>query len=50
MGLVRHTRTVRPKKLAQWIELNRNTLIQYWSGEIEYTEEVLRVLKPMNLV
>ena len=36
--------------LAQWIELNRNTLIQYWSGEIEYTEEVLRVLKPMNLV
>jgi len=33
--------------LTEWIELNRDALIKYWDGEIEYTEEVLRVLKPL---
>jgi hypothetical protein len=34
-------------QLTQWIELNRDALVRYWSGEIEYTEEVLRVLRPL---
>src|SRR3954468_24372555 len=27
--------------LRRWIELNRDVLIQFWDGEIEYTEDVL---------
>ena len=31
--------------LTRWIELNRDLLIQFWDGRIEYTEDVLAQLK-----
>jgi len=31
--------------LKQWIELNRDTLIAFWEGDIEYTEDVLPRLR-----
>jgi hypothetical protein len=34
--------------LTRWIDLNRGTLIKYWGGDIEYTAEVLGVLKPIT--
>jgi hypothetical protein len=30
-----------------WIELNRETIIKYWNGEILYTDEALAALKPL---
>ena len=30
----------------RWIELNRNVLIDYWNGDIEYTEDVLAAITP----
>ena len=34
--------------LTRWIELNREALIKYWTGEIESTSDVLRALKPLG--
>jgi hypothetical protein len=34
-------------KLADWIELNRDVLIAYWDGEIEYTEDAIAALKSL---
>jgi hypothetical protein len=34
--------------LTRWVDLNRDTLIKYWGGDIEYTEDVLCVLKPIT--
>src|ERR1035441_5650454 len=34
--------------LTQWVELNRDVLIQFWDHDIESTADVLRVLKPIN--
>src|ERR1039457_2326324 len=34
--------------VTQWVELNRGALIQFWDREIEYTEDALLVLKPIN--
>ncbi|SRR5579875_3504881 len=31
--------------LRQWIELNRQALLDFWDGAIEYTEDVLKVLR-----
>ena len=31
--------------LREWIELNRDVLIRFWDGGIEYTEDVLDALK-----
>jgi hypothetical protein len=31
--------------LRQWIELNREVLVKFWEGEIEYTEDVLAQLQ-----
>lgn len=36
------------KSLRSWIELNRDALVQFWEGEIEYTEDVLARLKPIE--
>ena len=33
--------------LAQWVALNLDTLVQFWDGAIEYTEDVLARLKPL---
>jgi hypothetical protein len=38
-----HLRAVR-----EWIELNRDTIIKYWNGEILYTDEALAALKPLS--
>ena len=34
--------------VTQWVELNREALIQFWDREIEYTEDALLVLKPID--
>ena len=31
--------------LRRWIDLNRDALIKYWEGEIEYTEDAIAALK-----
>ena len=31
--------------LRRWIELNREALVDFWDGTIEYTEDVLSLLK-----
>ena len=33
--------------LTEWIELNKNVLIDYWNGEIEYTEDAISALRPL---
>jgi hypothetical protein len=30
-----------------WVELNRDTIIAYWNGDILYTDEALAALKPL---
>jgi hypothetical protein len=35
--------------LKKWVELNRDVLIQYWDGDIEYTEDALAALKPLQI-
>jgi hypothetical protein len=30
--------------LTKWIDRNRDVLVQFWEGEIEYTEDVLEAL------
>src|SRR5439155_27094059 len=34
--------------LTRWIDLNRNTLIEYWDGDIEYTEEAIAAIIPVG--
>jgi len=34
--------------LREWIELNREVLVKFWEGDIEYTEEVLEQLQPLT--
>ena len=34
--------------LTRWIELNRETLIRYWDGEIESTMDAILALKPIS--
>jgi hypothetical protein len=34
--------------LTRWIELNRDVLIDYWDGVIEYTEEAIRAIRPIG--
>lgn len=31
----------------RWIELNHDVLIDYWNGDIEYTEDAIAALKPL---
>ncbi len=33
--------------LTQWVDLNRNTLIDYCNGIIEYTEDAMNAIKPI---
>ena len=32
----------------RWIELNRDALIDYWDGVIEFTEDALNAIKPVD--
>ena len=34
--------------LRKWIELNQDTIIKYWDGDIEYTEDAIAALKPVR--
>ena len=34
--------------LTRWIELNRNTLVDYWNGDIEYTEDAIAAIVPVG--
>jgi hypothetical protein len=34
--------------LRKWVELNRDVLIKYWDGDIEYTEDAIAALKPVH--
>lgn len=33
--------------LQKWVELNRDVIIKYWDGDIEYTEDAIAALKPI---
>jgi hypothetical protein len=32
----------------RWVELNMDVLVDYWSGDIEYTEDALDAIKPVG--
>jgi hypothetical protein len=34
--------------LKKWIDLNRDVIVKYWDGEIEYTEDAIAALKPIR--
>jgi hypothetical protein len=34
--------------LRKWVELNRDVIIKYWDGDIEYTEDAIAALKPIG--
>lgn len=34
--------------LADWVDLNRDVLVRYWDGEIEYTEDAIAALQPLR--
>jgi len=34
--------------LRKWIELNRDVLIRYWDGDIEYTEDAIAALRSLR--
>ena len=34
--------------LRKWIALNRDVILNYWDGEIEYTEDAIAELKPLR--
>ena len=33
--------------LAEWLELNKDVLVQYWDGHIEYTEDAIGALRAL---
>ena len=34
--------------LRKWIALNRDVIVKYWDGEIEYTEDAIAELKALG--
>ena len=34
--------------LTQWIDLNRDALVDYWNGIIEYTEDAMNAIRPIG--
>jgi hypothetical protein len=32
----------------RWIELNLDVLVNYWNSDIEYTEDILNAIKPID--
>ena len=34
--------------LREWVDLNRDVIIKYWDGDIEYTEDAIAALKPIE--
>jgi hypothetical protein len=46
--IIRGSVTARDFELVKkWLELNRDVLVGYWNGDIEYTEDVMDALKPV---
>jgi hypothetical protein len=35
-------------QVSRWIALNERVLIDYWNGAIEYTEDMLDAIKPLD--
>jgi Domain of unknown function (DUF4160) len=35
--------------LTRWINLNRGTLVEYWNGDIEYTEDAIAAIVPLEV-
>jgi uncharacterized protein DUF4160 len=33
--------------LQEWVDLNRDVIMKYWEGDIEYTEDAIAALKPI---
>ncbi len=33
--------------LRRWVEINRDVIVQHWTGEIPYSEDALNALKPI---
>jgi hypothetical protein len=33
------------EQVRRWVGLNRDTLVRFWDGDIEYTEDVLPLLR-----
>jgi hypothetical protein len=36
------------KLLRRWIELNREIIVKFWNGEIEYSDEAIAALQPIQ--
>jgi hypothetical protein len=34
--------------LTRWVDLNKDVLIDYWNGIIEYTEDAMNAIKPID--
>jgi hypothetical protein len=34
--------------LRKWVALNKDVIIKYWDGDIEYTEDAIAQLKPLR--
>jgi hypothetical protein len=34
--------------LKKWTDLNRDVIVKYWDGEIEYTEDAIAALRPIQ--
>lgn len=34
--------------LSRWIDLNREALVEFWDGDLEYTPDVLARLRPIG--
>lgn len=34
--------------LREWIDLNRDVIVRYWDGEIEYAEDAIAALQPIR--
>jgi len=34
--------------LRKWVERNREVIVKHWDGEIEYTEDAIAALKPIQ--
>jgi hypothetical protein len=34
--------------LQKWVDLNRDVIVKYWEGDIEYTEDAIAALKPID--
>jgi hypothetical protein len=35
-------------RLADWIDINRDVLVDYWNGNIDYTEDTISALQPLR--